>query len=145
MSERRKQQPAERKEYCKVTIVAQDPDIQRDGEVLTAEVKLPWEDLENGPMGCSLYVVDYDSSTRRMYRAADVKDGPPQRKTRDEILSDPVFHAWNVYAIVMRTLMRFESALGRRVRWGIRGHQLKVVPHAFEDANAFYSPEAEAL
>jgi hypothetical protein len=121
------------------------PNIQRDGEVLTAEVKLPREDLENGPMGCSLYVVDYDASIRKMYRAAQVKHGPPQLKKRDEILSDPVFHAWNVYAIVMRTLMRFESALGRRVRWGIRGHQLKAVPHAFEDANAFYSPDAEAL
>jgi hypothetical protein len=51
----------------------------------------------------------------------------------------------NVYAIVMRTLLRFEFALGRRVGWGIRGHQLKVVPHAFEEANAFYSPDLEAL
>jgi hypothetical protein len=50
-----------------------------------------------------------------------------------------------VYAIAMRTLLRFEFALGRRVGWGIRDHQLKVVPHAFEEANAFYSPDMEAL
>ena len=40
----------------------------------------------------------------------------------------------------MRTLARFEYALGRRVSWGFRAHQLKVVPHAFEEMNAFYSP-----
>ncbi|WP_395308320.1 hypothetical protein V4U86_23735 [Mycobacterium sp. AMU20-3851] len=131
--------------HCTVTIVAQDPSVERNGQVVTAEVKIPREDLEDGPMGCSLYVVDYDASARRMYRPASVRKGPPQLKKRDEILADPVFHAWNVYAIVIRTLVRFESALGRRVRWGIRGHQLKAVPHAFEDANAFYSPESEAL
>lgn len=45
----------------------------------------------------------------------------------------------------MRTLARFEQALGRRVDWNFRAHQLKVVPHAFEQANAFYAPDAEAL
>lgn len=132
-------------DYCSVTIVVQDPTVERDGKVLTAEVQIPREELIDGPMGSALYVVDYDATSRRMYRAAPTKQGPPHWQKRDEILADPVFHAWNVYAIVTRTLRRFESALGRRVRWGIRGHQLKVVPHAFEDANAFYSPEAEAL
>ena len=45
----------------------------------------------------------------------------------------------------MRILARFEFALGRRVAWGFKTHQLKVVPHAFADANAFYSREHEAL
>ncbi|MHB8873333.1 MAG: gluzincin family metallopeptidase, partial [Myxococcaceae bacterium] len=41
---------------------------------------------------------------------------------------------------------RFELALGRRVSWGFDnpGHQLKVAPHAFSDANAFYSRRDEA-
>ncbi|MGU3498026.1 hypothetical protein [Mycobacterium sp. C31M] len=132
-------------DFCSVTIVVQDPNVERDGKVLTAEVQLPREDLVDGPMGSALYVVDYDATARRMYRSASAEHGPPRWQKRDDILNDPAFHAWNVYAIVTRTLRRFESALGRRVRWGIRGHQLKVVPHAFEDANAFYSPEAEAL
>ena len=63
----------------------------------------------------------------------------------DQLLSDPNFHALNAYAVVMRTLLRFEFALGRRIAWGIRGHQIKVVPHAFEEANAYYSPELEAI
>jgi hypothetical protein len=45
----------------------------------------------------------------------------------------------------MRTLARFEFALGRRVAWSFGGHQIKVAPHAFAIANAFYSPRDEAL
>ena len=63
----------------------------------------------------------------------------------DRILGDPAYHALNAYALVMRTLHRFEFALGRRVAWGTGGHQLKVVPHAFEQANAYYAEDAEAL
>ena len=62
-----------------------------------------------------------------------------------QLLNDPRFHAQNAYAIVMRILARFERALGRRVSWSFRGHQLKVAPHAFADANAFYSKNDQAL
>jgi hypothetical protein len=51
----------------------------------------------------------------------------------------------NAYAIIMKTLARFEFALGRRVAWSFPGHQIQVAPHAFADANAFYSPEDQAL
>jgi hypothetical protein len=39
----------------------------------------------------------------------------------------------------MSILGRFEQALGRRVSWAFESHQVKVAPHAFADANAFYS------
>lgn len=45
----------------------------------------------------------------------------------------------------MRTLARFEFALGRRIAWGFPGHQIHVAPHAFADANAFYSEKDQAL
>ena len=45
----------------------------------------------------------------------------------------------------MRTLGRFERALGRRVSWGFYGHHLNLVPHAFVEANAFYSRDSHAL
>jgi hypothetical protein len=61
------------------------------------------------------------------------------------LLRSPQFHAQNVYAIVMRTLAHFERALGRRVGWSFRGHQLKVAPHAFAEPNAFYSRLDEGL
>ncbi|HEU4768275.1 MAG TPA: hypothetical protein VFS77_12910, partial [Pyrinomonadaceae bacterium] len=58
---------------------------------------------------------------------------------------DPNFHAQNTYAIVMRILARFEFALGRRVSWHFDSHQIKVAPHAFADANAFYSERDQSL
>ena len=129
-------------------IIAQDPSVRRDGKVLTAKVALPWEDLDQGPMGYAIYVVDYDASSANMYQPAVLSletatvEAP---STLTALRQDSAYHALNAYAIVMRTLLRFEFALGRRVGWGIRGHQLKVVPHAFEEANAFYSPDLEAL
>jgi hypothetical protein len=51
-------------------IVAQDPSVRRNGKVLTAKIALPWEDLDPGPMGYAIYVVDYDASAAAMYRPA---------------------------------------------------------------------------
>jgi hypothetical protein len=65
-------------------------------------------------------------------------------KDPSALVADRRFHAQNVYALVMNTLARFEKALGRRVSWHF-GHTIKVVPHAFSDANAFYSRDDEAL
>jgi hypothetical protein len=128
-------------------VLAQDCGIKRpDGTILTASVSVPWEDLVGGPGGHRVQVVDYDSTTRTMYKPVEVPPGDvPDPAGNDEILNDPAFHARNVYALVMRTLARFEYALGRRVSWCFRAHQLKVVPHAFEEMNSFYSREAEAL
>ena len=61
------------------------------------------------------------------------------------LLSDPRFHAQNVYAIVMRTLLHFEFALGRRAPWGSDGHQIYIAPDAFADANAFDSREDRVI
>lgn len=131
----------------RMPVLVQDCGIRRDdGLILTAAVQVPWEHLLDGPTGHRVQLVDYDATTDTMYRAAQMPDGDvPEPTDNDQILTDPAFHARNVYALVMRTLARFEYALGRRVSWYFRGHQLKVVPHAFEQMNAFYSREAEAL
>ena len=39
----------------------------------------------------------------------------------------------------------FEFALGRRVGWQFESHQLKIAPHAFQDANAYYHRRSESL
>lgn len=134
----------------KMTIIAQDPSVRiKDGRsmrILTAQVDVPAEDLAPGPSGHRVQVIDYDSSNNTLYKPAKLTDGDPYGAAADAlILSDPGFHAQNVYAIVMRTLARFEFALGRRVSWGFNGHQIKVAPHAFADANAFYSEQDRAL
>ena len=137
----------------KLTIVAQDPAVRDSrGRIITAEVDVPAEELARGPLGYRVHVIDYDGSTRTLYApleyessATGVYKDPFRNPSNGTILSNPQFHAQNVYAIVMRTLARFEFALGRRVSWGFHGHQLKVAPHAFADANAFYSEDDQAL
>jgi hypothetical protein len=137
----------------KLTIVAQDPAVKdARGRILTAEVEVPAEELARGPLGYRVHVIDYDGSTRTLYAPLEYEPptnggykDPFRRPSNRTILTNPTFHAQNVYAIVMRTLARFEFALGRRVSWGFHGHQLKVAPHAFADANAFYSEDDQAL
>jgi hypothetical protein len=136
----------------KFRIIAQDPSIRVNGRILTAEVVVPAEALAGGPWGHRVHIIDYDASTQTLYRPFEyrrTKNGlleDPFSKANDgTLLRDPRFHAQNVYAIIMRILARFEFALGRRVSWGFAGHQLKVAPHAFSDANAFYSESDESL
>lgn len=141
----------------KLTVIAQDPSVlDQHGDILTTQIEIPAEELSPGPRGYRVHVVDYDSSTDTLYapqRYEEPVDGcyiDPFKETVDrgkanDLLQEPAFHAQNVYAIVMRTLARFEFALGRRVNWGFDGHQIYVAPHAFADANAFYSEEDQAL
>lgn len=132
------------------------------GELLLAQIDLPQDRLWLGPTGYRMKVVDFDASTNKLYvphtyetaedgtvidpfAPVNLLNGSRRRTADKRILSDPQFHSQNVYAIVMRTLARFEQALGRRVSWGFDGHQLHIVPHAFVDANAFYSKDDRAL
>jgi hypothetical protein len=136
----------------KLTIIAQDPSVKVKGQILRTEIEIPAEDLQPGPWGYRVHTVDYDSSTETLYKPREyppLRDGvnadPFKGASDARLLSDPNFHAQNAYAIVMRILARFEFALGRRVSWHIDGHQIKVAPHAFAEANAFYSEHDEAL
>ena len=135
-----------------LTIIAQDPSVRINDRILTTQVSIPAEELAPGPRGYRVQVIDYNSSTGDLYPPLEyriLENGAYNDPFKDEsnqiLLEDPQFHAQNVYAIIMRTLARFESALGRRVGWGFQGHQLQVAPHAFADANAFYSKEDRAL
>lgn len=139
-------QPSERL----VTVVAQDPSVRVGGRILRAKIAIPAETLEPGPVGYRVRVIDYDATHDTLYAPQPVPPAPeggdPFARFSDARLeSDPLFHRHNAYALVMRTLARFELALGRRIGWGFYGHQLTVAPHAFADANAFYSEDDQAL
>lgn len=136
-----------------LTIFAQDPGVG----MLTTQILVPAERFSDGPWGFRVQVTDYDATSQRFYRPRPASDyffqergytDPYQKladKSPEKLLDDPQFHAQNAYAIVMRVLARFEFALGRRVRWSFPTHQLKIAPHAFSDANAFYSEADVAL
>jgi hypothetical protein len=134
-----------------MTIVAQDPSVKTPGgKILTARVAVPAEDLIAGPIGYRVQVVDYDATTRKFYGAHSLpneyaREPKAWRAGDASLVDDRRFHAQNVYALVMKTLARFEFALGRRLGWSFKTHQLKVAPHGMVDANAFYSPDQEGL
>lgn len=135
----------------RLTILAQDPAVERAGKLVRAQVEVPAEQLLPGPCGYRINVVDYDASTNTLYQQLDLssalvdEDDPYLEASDETLLADPRFHAQNVYAIAMRILARFEFALGRRVAWGCAGHQLHLVPHAAADPNAFYSREDRSI
>jgi hypothetical protein len=136
----------------KLTIIAQDPSVRIGQNILTTQIEIPAEDLLPGPRGYRVSVIDYDTAANALYEPATFRplregqyEDPFAGKSDAQLLKDPRFHAQNTYAIVMRTLTRFEFALGRRVPWGSDGHQLHVAPHAFSEANAYYSREDRGL
>jgi len=119
--------------------------------------KVPWEkDLQPGPIGEYLEVVDYDPTTERYYKPVDLnntnllaQDGLEPSET------NPQFHQQMVYAVAMTTIKNFESALGRKIIWSSRRvtgqvfekyvQRLRIYPHALRDANAYYSPLKKSL
>lgn len=139
----------------KLTVLALDPSVRSRGKILRTQVEIPNEYLAAGPRGHRVFVIDYDSSTDS-YRApgplpatgaGELKppEDPFAALTDRELLGNPNFHAFMTFGIVMKTLARFEFALGRRLNWSFPSHQLQVAPHAFSAANAFYSDSAQGL
>lgn len=142
--------PADERPFThrKLTIIAQDPSVTGDdGRIIRACAQVPWTPLKPGPQGARFHVIDYDvtqDSFARPFVMPDDKDLFVDAED-DQLRTDVAFHAQQVYAIAARTLATFEAALGRRLPWGFSGHQLHLVPHAFSEANAYYSPDDRAL
>src|SRR4051794_40930874 len=122
----------------RLTILALDPSIKVQGRILRTQIEIPNEPLERGPTGHRAQVIDYDSTAGVMYRPVIIpaalnsvrrqpKD-PFEKASDDRLLSDPGFHAFMTYGVIMKTLGRFEYALGRRVGWSFGGHQIRVAP-----------------
>jgi len=123
-------------------ILAGDPMLGRiDGNHLVVEV--PNEILTRGPVGSRLAVVDYDGTHKRFYRPVDLDDRHIlMQRGLEPAESDPRFHQQMVYAVGMKTLENFDRALGRTVQFS---RPLRMFPHAFHGANAFYSEALHAV
>jgi hypothetical protein len=137
----------------KLTVLALDPSVKSRGKILRTQIEIPNEPLVAGPRGHRVSIVDYDSSTDSFRPPLSATDVDPLAHPEDpfaslgdqQLLWSPDFHACMTFGIVMKTLARFELALGRRLKWSFPSHQLQVAPHAFADANAFYSDQAQGL
>jgi hypothetical protein len=130
-----------------------DPSHGRNlGNYMTINTR--YEELEPGPVGKYLAVIDYDVSNDRYYQPVNLDDPAVlMRGGLDPSESDPRFHQQMVYAVASETIRRFEFALGREARWGFRGGsrtdpnrtRLRILPHAMQEANAYYSRDLRAL
>jgi len=124
--------------------------------------KVLWEEqLDPGPIGEYVEVIDYDPTTASFYTPVDLdhrhilaQDGLSPSE------SNPQFHQQMCYAVAMTTIKNFEKALGRKIIWSPHEakdpetgrripdefvRRLRIYPHAFRDANAFYSPQKKSL
>jgi hypothetical protein len=54
----------------RLTVIAQDPSVAPDGKVLRDVVTIPADRLEPGPRGPRFWVVDYDSTARKLVAPA---------------------------------------------------------------------------
>jgi hypothetical protein len=121
-----------------------DP-LRRPGLPTLVTATVDGAPLSSGPRDARLEVVDYDA-TRGVYHP------PVDLETREALLNggvdpderDPRFHQQMVYAVAARTLEQVDRALGRRLRFR-RGQPLRILPHAFEEANAYYDRDLHAL
>jgi hypothetical protein len=143
--------------------------------IQSVNVQIPWENWPNdeksdghhsmnldgpapGPIGEYLEVIDYDPSVKIFYQPVNLNE--PYLLAQNGLapsVGNPQFHQQMVYAISMKTIKIFEKALGRPVFWSPREtkdqgkredrfvKRLRIYPHAFRDANAFYSPSKKAL
>lgn len=122
--------------------------------------RIRWEkELEPGPKGEYLAIIDFDPPSNKWYRPININD--------IDILSqnglrpsegNPQFHQQFVYTIAMRIIETFEDALGRKIIWrpklsrDDKGRydeqfikQLKIYPHALLEANAYYTRDKKAI
>lgn len=148
--------------YRRLKVMAFDPSLATVLETaavneITSHVK--WEsDLEPGPIGEYIEVVDFDPASEVFYQPVDLND--PLLIARDGLKpseSNPQFHQQMVYAVAMTTIRQFERALGRVAFWADRKktesgklvdqfvRRLRIYPHALRERNAYYSPAKKAL
>lgn len=126
----------------------------------TVTIDVPWEaDLQPGPRGEYLEVIDVDPASNAAYLPVDLNaPGIIATDGLSPAEGDPQFHQQMVYAVGMRTIKLFELALGRCAQWSEQGapeagrgyvqkfvRRLRVYPHALREANAYYSPNKKAL
>jgi hypothetical protein len=130
--------------------------VQLDTALINeATFKICWEeDLELGPIGEYVEVVDFDPASNCFYEPVDLN--ARHILAQDGLVpseSNPQFHQQMVYAVTMTTIQNFEKALGRNILWSSYRdgkeagflQRLRIYPHALRQANAYYSPVKKAL
>jgi hypothetical protein len=110
-------------------------------------IDVPNELLGPGPSGDRIEVIDFDGAHGCFYPPVNLDDPAILMQSGLEPAeSDPRFHQQLLYGIAMKTLENFDRALGRRIEFRTRkAEKLRLIPHAFHGANAFYSRDLNAV
>ena len=107
--------------FRKLRVFAVDPGLTARFETAVMNemtLHLPWEELEPGPVGKYVAVVDEDENGKLLYEKIDLDS--PELLAQDGLTpsdGDPHFHQQMAYAVAMRTIHTFERALGRLTHW----------------------------
>ncbi|MDM0019427.1 hypothetical protein [Variovorax saccharolyticus] len=139
--------------YRRLRVFAFDPGTTARFETAVMNemtLLVPWEDLQPGPIGEYVAVVDKDDKGRQVHAPVDLDD--PQILANDGLApsdGNPQFHHQMAYAVAMRTIRNFERALGRSIHWPpavsaqriAYRRQLAIYPHYVADTNAYYKPD----
>jgi hypothetical protein len=149
--------------YRPLRVYAYDPALGAKLDTVginEATLEVRWEDqLEPGPVGEYLEVIDVDPASQCCYAPVDLNKPYILNKgglTPSE--ASPQFHQQMAYAVAMKTIDYFEKALGRVALWAPREireqgkemtteyvDRLRIYPHALRAKNAYYSPDHKAL
>jgi hypothetical protein len=114
------------------------------GQLSQVTIDVANERLDLGPSGSRVQVVDFDGTHDCFYEAVDLDDPAILMQAGlDPNEADPRFHQQMVYAVTLKVLENFDRALGRRIVF--KGGPLRLLPHAFCDANAFFDPAINAV
>jgi len=139
-------------------ILAFDPSLSTQYDkagISEIDIDVAWEpNLQPGPIGEYIEVVDVDPASGVAYKPVDLND--PKLLAQDGLApseTNPQFHQQMVYAVAMATIRQFEQALGRVALWSshrdgekeVFVRRLRIYPHALRDRNAYYSPAKKAL
>jgi hypothetical protein len=147
----------------RLRVFAYDPSVELRLDTLSlneATLDVRWEkDLQPGPVGEYLEVIDVDPSSQCCY--APINLNHPHLLVQDGLRpaeANPQFHQQMAYAVAMKTIQHFEEALGRVALWTPRRverdgkflredyvQRLRIYPHALRAENAYYSPDRVAL
>ena len=107
--------------------------------------RVAYENVEPGPIGRLVQVVDFDISGNVWWPPLDLNE-PDILLTQGLPPSEGnfLFHQQMTYAVAMRVLEAFERGLGRPIAWeGLP--RLRLLPHAADGGNAYFDPQRFAL
>jgi hypothetical protein len=142
--------------HRKLRVFTQDPATPK-AAAATTELAVPYEPLEDGPVGSVLAVHDVNDTTGEVYEPVKLDDlALVLTAGLKPSTTDPRFAQQMTYALTAVTYHRFRRALGRDPQFSFAAHpedrigdkqvvKLHVHPHAFEEDNAYYDPDLGAI